>query len=180
MSRLRTLVEDALYGRQMESIGCFATNRAAEELYDSSPEILPVIEEVIRGIVIPRMHSYPLQDSCLEDKLGIQMTREAPPEFVGLLDLIGAYIAISLQHCPAQTLEFLKSLPTNLLRLALTAIELTFGHSDSDDDRFAPSTGILELLENLAHVHDDGIHRAVAGILSSFRGDSDAQAHPPR
>jgi hypothetical protein len=173
MSRLRALVEDTLYGRRMDSIGCFATNTAAVDLFNSPPEVLSTIEEIIREVVVPRMQGYPLRDTFLESKLGVRIIQHEPAEFVGLLDLLGAYLAIGQHHSPAHVVEFLVSLPANVLRRALAAVEVAFG--EADDDKVPPDAGVFQFLDNMTRVGDDEGRQTAARILSSLQEGSPAQ-----
>jgi hypothetical protein len=107
---LEKLVTDALYFRQKIPNTCLQTNLAARELQEQSGEVLPVIEEVLVNVVVPQASS----------------VAKRTDRFMGLKNLIAAYMVLGSKHDAVRAVTFLRTLPLALQAVAVALIPLYF------------------------------------------------------
>src|ERR1700730_798336 len=91
---IRGLTEDALFGRRMYNDGtCFTHNIAGAELIRGTDAALPVIEDVLRDVVVPGFSSR---------------------DFRGLTEVLGAFLVIGTRTDPERAFSFVRALPVPL------------------------------------------------------------------
>lgn len=91
------LVLDALCFRDTNKADtCFPRNLAGEQLFKQSAAVLPHIENVLLEIVAPRFAD------------------ADAPTFLGLSDLLGAYLVIGSRCDIARAVQFLRTMPPAL------------------------------------------------------------------
>jgi len=147
----RELVEDTLFARRMHRDGfsCFTWNKAGIELMQASDSALPIIEDVLQGVVAPAF--------------GLK-------EFRGLTEVIGAYFVIGTRSNPKRTFEFIRSLPTPLMSDAVLAVGTWFHSAPRPNSiRFLPSAELLQFLEECACCERQSIRWNAQHVLQRLR-----------
>jgi hypothetical protein len=143
---IRGLAEDALFGRRMQNDGtCFTHNIAGVELIRGSDPALPVIEDVLRDVVVPGFSSR---------------------AFRGLTEVLGAYLVIGTRADPQRAFSFLRTLPTALHTMAVEVVATFFryGRIAPNSVRFTPTKELLEFLEQETHSELTSV-RFAAGLV---------------
>jgi hypothetical protein len=108
------LVRDALFGRSVKRVGCFAFNQASDRVREIGPSILPTLERVLRDEV---MTVYPS-----DPKAQVQ-------QFPGVGNLLVDYFRMVKDGHLEHATEFLSSLRGPVLVEAIRAISLVWDHT---------------------------------------------------
>lgn len=169
MQELRALVEEVLFGRRMERVGCFASNAAARDLRAAPENALAVIEQVLREMVFPEIVGYPRANRETERMLGISILEKYPSRFIGLLDVMDAYLLIGVRGNSIRLVAFLETLPENLILPVLNAISNTASPGDAEE-ALPLTTSIKEWLISLRR-HPSAEISGSAGALSALASD---------
>jgi hypothetical protein len=156
---LEKLPVDAIYHRRMIPNTCLQRNLAAQELKEESAEALPVIERLLQREVLPK----------------ISDVARHVDRFLGLKNLLGAYMVIASRHDVVRGIEFLHSLPLVLQAIAVGLIPLYFRKEEcrpierlSNDTKPMPHERLLSLIKDAARSHDPDLRKNAAWSVSFY------------
>jgi hypothetical protein len=144
------LVQDALNARRMEKDARIVSNADGDELAECNAAALPVIEHVIEAEIVPQLKD----------------TDPHRLEFVGLGDVLGAYIIIGLRYDESRVLNYLRKSPDRLKAKMLGAIP---GHFYKPYGEFnfgvAPTAGLLDFIRDQQYSNDENIRNEAVDVL---------------
>ena len=152
-SRLETLVLDTLYDRrQAKTESCIVVNQAGVELLKAGKEALPVIEQTIRDVVVPKVTGPTV------DEAG----------FSGLSYLFGAYLVISSKGSYDAAIPFLRGLPEPLLEAAVNSAHAFLRKMDGGYNfGVGPFAPLLEFLRELSRSSNPNLRESAVSYLGT-------------
>ncbi|MEM4204867.1 MAG: hypothetical protein QXS54_12435 [Candidatus Methanomethylicaceae archaeon] len=166
LRELEELVHDTLYCRRMVRHGCFVHNAAAVELREQSADALPLIEQVLKSQVFPKIG---LSNSP-------RARRKEDEQFPGLGELLGAYMRIGAKHDAARMVSFLRSMPPRAQGLAIGMIPIEFrkakcwpGEKPYNDQKPIPPDELLAFVREALQSQDKKLRDTAAWTLSFYQ-----------
>ena len=154
-TELEQLVLDTLHDRRRAATdSCLVVNEAGMELLASTAEALPVIERVLRTVVIPAMSEQKAEG------LG----------FLGLDYVLGAYLVIGCKTGLDRTVAFLREIPHPLLIQAFSAIPIFFRRmKDGYNSGVPPAPYLVAFLHELSGSPQREVRDEARGTLEQLR-----------
>lgn len=134
---LRELAIDTLYGRSIgPRTSCLRSNLAGIQLANSGAHALSIIEDIIRTVVHPALNE--------------RARHNTATGFLGLSDLIGAYLVIGVRSNERRVFEFLRSQSKDIL-LQAVGCSSTFFFKTAAGYNFgvSPNKDLLGFLSNM-------------------------------
>jgi hypothetical protein len=152
-SRLESLVLDTLYDRRRtKSDSCLVVNEAGIELLKAGKEALPIIEQTITNIVVPKA------EGAASGEAGM----------LGLTYVFGAYLVISSREGYDAAIPFLRRLPETLLESAMHAVH-AFMRMMEDGYNFGvgPFEPLLAFLRELSRSPNPSLREPAVSYLKT-------------
>jgi hypothetical protein len=147
---LERLVLDTLFERRLHRQGCFVDNEAAHELILCPPDVLPVIERIIRDNVEPAVVG--------GARIG--------GVFHGLTYVLGAYLLITAQSDPDRAVRYLSAMSEAMQIEVLGAIRTFFQWRDNSHSHgIAPPPQLRAFVKELAASQDESLRSAAESTL---------------
>jgi len=158
-SDIRQLALDTLYDRKENTEApksCFVFNEAGEKLRACDSDAIPVLEEVVRELVVPAMDKYREENGIPDWN---SMFREGPP-FIGLTHFLGAYWIICARSDPSRAIEFLSEMTRPVVNESVSCLSVCFNPNHPLSDVALPS----EYVDYVNHLSESKVDefRAVA------------------
>lgn len=157
---IRKLALDTLYNRSGESVeadkSCFVVNESGQMLRACGVEAIPILEELIREVVVPAMNEYREQTRVPDWN---SVIREGPP-FAGLSELIGAYWIICAGTEPTRAVSFIKTTTKPVITESVSRLAVFFNPNHRISDVELPREYVNYV--NELNESDVGEFRAVA------------------
>jgi len=156
--KLRALALETLYDKRILKRSCFRTNEAGEELANCSPAAIPIIEDILRKIVVP----------ALEQRL-CQMTRSTAMtdygNMGGLNYLFGAMLVIAVRNGVNQAFDFLLKLPHPLLHEAVRCASTFFWKTNNGYNfGVTPNKDLIDFLRRVESLEDTAVSTAAMKV----------------
>ncbi len=163
---MKQLALDALYYRSLgEQDSCLVRNADAEMLAKCLPEAISVIEEVLMEEVLPVY--IPPEEVEL---FGVRVLQTPPgaPEFLGLTNLLGAYLLLGSREGEDPTIPFLRRMSKPMLLEVISAICAYFRKSDRGGgyvNEIAPGDALKEFLKTLSRDEREDVRKMAMRTL---------------
>jgi len=177
---LRKLAEDTLYKRRMHRDGsCFTWNIAGEELRTAPPDVLPVIEAVVRDVLVPAL-DLPEDKEFAESRealirivgprVGASVADQFGHRFPGLTEFLGAYLVVGSHTDPERIFSFVRGLPSRLLGASISAVPIYFGEPTGPNSvRVPPTAELTEFLQEMSSSQTELIRDAAMCAIDAVR-----------